>query len=139
MFALCPPQFERIGNECYYLSKEKVNWLDAQFQCLDRDSKLAEPNKVDDRRLRKHLLAITPGSECNKDCNGGVVLTEKSCFADEKIADLWLGGKYDWQNMNWVWGYNGRKMKYQAFGKPKDKRRSVQLHCGVKSWLQKRI
>lgn len=61
MYALCPPQFERIGNECYFLSKTKVNWLDAQFQCLDRDSKLAEPNKVDDRRLRKHLLDISAG------------------------------------------------------------------------------
>lgn len=61
MYALCPPQFERIGNECFYLSTGKVNWLDAQFQCLDRDSKLAEPNKVDDRRLRKHLLAMAPG------------------------------------------------------------------------------
>lgn len=57
MYALCPPQFERIGNECYFLSSGKANWLDAQFQCQDRDSKLAEPNKVDDRRLRKHFLA----------------------------------------------------------------------------------
>lgn len=60
MYALCPPQFERVGNECYYFSDSKVNWLDAQFQCQDKNSKLAEPSKVDDRRLRKHLLAA-PG------------------------------------------------------------------------------
>lgn len=40
---------------------------------------------------------------------------------DEKIAELWLGGKYDEQHKNWLWGYNGRRMKYQAFGKEKDR------------------
>lgn len=67
MFAICPPNFERLGNECYYFSTEKANWLDAQFQCLDRNSKLAEPGtKVNDRRLRKHLLGMSSSS--NGEC-----------------------------------------------------------------------
>ena len=61
MYALCPPQFQRIWNECYYMSKEKANWLDAQFKCQDMDSKLAEPNKVDDRRLRKYFHGVAHG------------------------------------------------------------------------------
>ena len=38
-------------------------------------------------------------------------------LSDGSNSELWLGGKYDWQHKNWLWGYNGRKMKYQAFGK----------------------
>lgn len=68
MFAVCPPQYERIGNGCYYVSQEKVNWLDAQFKCLDRDGRLAEPNKADDRRLRKHFLAATAKSKLTFSC-----------------------------------------------------------------------
>lgn len=56
MYAVCPPQFQRIGNECYYISTEKETWTDAHFKCLDRDSKLAEPFKFEDKRLRKYLL-----------------------------------------------------------------------------------
>lgn len=123
MYAVCPPKFERIGNECYFISSEKLNWLDAQFVCLDKDSKLAEPNKVDDRRLRKHLLNSVPGecpgaSEC--ECLSfqlQFLLLLLLFLPDESIASLWLGGKYDWQKHNWQWAFNGRKMKHQAFEK----------------------
>jgi hypothetical protein len=56
MFAMCPPKFEKIGNECYFISTFKVNWLDAHFECKDRNSKLAEPMKYEDRQLRKNLV-----------------------------------------------------------------------------------
>lgn len=55
MYALCPPEFTKIGNDCYYLSAKKESWLDAHFECKDRNSKLAEPLKFADRRLRKYL------------------------------------------------------------------------------------
>jgi hypothetical protein len=93
MYALCPPAFTKIGNDCYYLSAKKESWLDAHFDCKDRNSKLAEPLKFADRRLRKYLK--------NRDRAGG---------------DKWIGGMYNWQLMKWQWGYNGGEMKYMAFG-----------------------
>lgn len=56
MYAVCPPEFQRIGNECYFISREKETWMEAHFKCVDRDSKLAEPFKFEDKRLRKYLL-----------------------------------------------------------------------------------
>lgn len=61
MYALCPPKFQRIGNECYFVSHYKKNWLDANFECKDRHSKLAEPLKYEDRRIRKYLLQFDQG------------------------------------------------------------------------------
>lgn len=92
MYALCPPGFQKIGNDCFYISKKKYNWLDAHFECKDRNSKLAEPMKFADRRLRKYLL--------NR---------------DEMLGEKWIGGMYNHQQNKWKWGYNGGEMKYQAF------------------------
>lgn len=61
MYAMCPPKFVRIGNECYYISTYKANWLDAHFECKDRHSKLAEPLKFEDKRVRKYLLTYDRG------------------------------------------------------------------------------
>jgi hypothetical protein len=93
MYALCPPDFTKIGNDCYFLSSRKESWLDAHFECKDRNSKLAEPMKFADRRLRKYLK--------NR---------------DQVNDDKWIGGMYNWQLEKWQWGYNGGEMKYQSFG-----------------------
>lgn len=93
MYALCPPEFTKIGNECYYLSVRKESWLDAHFECKDRNSKLAEPMKFADRRLRKFLK-------------------NKPQVDDDK----WIGGMFNWQQEKWQWGYNGGEMKYHSFG-----------------------
>lgn len=73
MYALCPPEFTKIGNDCYYLSTKKESWLDAHFECKDRNSKLAEPLKFADRRLRKYLK--------NR---------------DQGIDSKWIGGMVNW-------------------------------------------
>lgn len=93
MYALCPPDFTKIGNDCYFISERKESWLDSHFECKDRNSKLAEPLKFADRRLRKYLK--------NK---------------DQVDDDKWIGGMYNWQQFKWQWGYNGADMKYQSFG-----------------------
>lgn len=93
MYALCPPDFLKIGNECYFMSKSKESWLDAHFECKDRNSKLAEPLKFADRRLRKFLK--------NR---------------DRSAEGRWIGGMYNWQTNVWQWGYNGGAMKYHSFG-----------------------
>lgn len=102
MYALCPPEFQKIGNDCYYISTRQENWLDAHFDCKDRNSKLAEPLKFSDRRLRKYLK--------NKDQTKG---------------DKWIGGMYNWQKMQWQWGYNGGEMKYQSFNEFESKYKGI--------------
>lgn len=92
MYALCPPEFLKIGNECYFISKKKESWLDAHFDCKDRNSKLAEPLKFADRRLRKYLRT-----------------------REQVAGEKWIGGMYNWQTGNWQYGYNGGEMKYQGF------------------------
>lgn len=94
MYALCPPHFIRVGNECYFISEDRVNWLEAHFQCKDRKSRLAEPFKQEDRFLRKFL---------------------SSHFGRHKFGDIWIGGRFNWQRNKWQWGYNGRDVTYQSF------------------------
>lgn len=91
MYAMCPPHFFRIGNECYYISPNKQNWLDAHFECKDRNSKLAEPMKYEDKNLRKFLN-----------------------FSKAKNY-IWIGGNYNWRANKWQWGYNGKDIEYQSF------------------------
>lgn len=92
MYALCPPHFVKIGTQCYYISEERVTWLDAHFECKDRNSRLAEPIKNEDKRLRKFLQ-----------------------HKDPSRVDKWIGGIYNWQQRIWQWGYNGVAMSYQSF------------------------
>lgn len=92
MYALCPPAFLKIGNECYYISNKTESWLDAHFDCKDRNSKLAEPLKFADRRLKKYLRT-----------------------KDQMKGEKWIGGMFNWQTGNWQYGYNGGAMKYQGF------------------------
>lgn len=92
MYALCPPHFERIGQQCYFVSTAKMNWLDAHFDCKDRNSQLAEPVKLEDRRLRKYML-----------------------HNDTANTVKWIGGLFNWQKNQWQWGYSGRDMDYQSF------------------------
>lgn len=92
MYAICPPAFLKIGNECYFISNKTESWLDAHFDCKDRNSKLAEPLKFADRRLRKYLRT-----------------------KDQTRGEKWIGGMFNWQTGNWQYGYNGGAMKYQGF------------------------
>lgn len=92
MYAMCPPHFQRIGSECYFISTDRVNWLDAHFECKDRNGRLAEPYKYEDRLLRKYMQR-----------------------ADRSRSDFWIGGIFNWQQNKWQWGYNGRDMTYQSF------------------------
>lgn len=92
MFALCPPHFIRIGSECYFISEEKTNWLDAHFNCKDRSSRLAEPFKYEDRLLRKYMM-----------------------HNDHLRKQIWIGGMFNWEKNKWQWGYHGRDVTYQSF------------------------
>lgn len=91
MYALCPPDFFGIGTECYYISQKKQNWLDAHFDCKDRKSRLAEPNRYEDRMLRRFLV------------NNDLIKESK-----------WIGGSYNWAQRKWQW-QDGRGFTYQSF------------------------
>ncbi|XP_058055035.1 uncharacterized protein LOC131206485 isoform X2 [Anopheles bellator] len=106
MFVMCPPDFIRIGNECYFISKNKLNWLDAYFECKDRNAKLAEPMKYEDKHLRRHL--------------------QKTMRKD----DLWIGGTYNWNRHKWQWGHNGREMDYQSFSQMVPGQ-DLKYHCAL--------
>ncbi|XP_055612021.1 uncharacterized protein LOC129758526 isoform X2 [Uranotaenia lowii] len=106
MYAMCPPHFFRIGNECYFISQNQLNWLDAHFECKDRNSKLAEPMKYDDKNLRKFL---TMSKERNY---------------------IWIGGNYNWRANKWQWGYNGKDIGYQSFSQMVPGQ-DLKYHCAV--------
>ena len=81
IYAMCPPSFTKIGNECYHLSSAKASWLDSHFECKDKNAKLAEPLKYSDRLLRKYLMQ-----------------------RGRTRGDIWIGGMYNWQRNKWQWG-----------------------------------
>lgn len=108
MYAMCPPHFFRIGNECYYISQNKQNWLDAHFECKDRNSKLAEPMKYDDKNLRKFLISSKAKNY------------------------IWIGGNYNWRANKWQWGYNGKEIGYQSFSQMvPGSSQDLKYHCAV--------
>ncbi|XP_055534230.1 uncharacterized protein LOC129723808 isoform X2 [Wyeomyia smithii] len=106
MYAMCPPHFFRVGNECYFISQNKQNWLDAHFECKDRNSKLAEPLKYGDRNLRKYLS-----------------MTREKNY-------IWIGGNYNWRANKWQWGYNGEEIGYQSFSQMVPGQ-DLKYHCAV--------
>lgn len=108
MYAMCPPHFFRIGNECYFISQSRLNWLDAHFECKDRNSKLAEPMKYDDKSLRKFLQS-----------------TKEKNY-------IWIGGNYNWRANKWQWGYNGKDIGYQSFSQMvPGSSQDLKYHCAV--------
>ncbi|KAF2361047.1 C-type lectin fold [Trinorchestia longiramus] len=81
----CPPQFLRLGNGCYYFSKRMETWTMAHFECRTRDSQLAVMDSAwEDRVIRGHL----------------------SRRAMTRL-NRWIGGIYDWNQEQWVWGSSG--------------------------------
>nr|WIM01416.1 C-type lectin domain containing 46kDa protein [Limnephilus flavicornis] len=94
MYYVCPPDFIRLGNSCYYFSPVKATWQDAHFACKDRESNLTSPQRWEDRKLREYLN--TPEVE---------------------KQERWIGGVYDWEAKVWKWGGELRTMKYQSFSR----------------------
>lgn len=81
IYAMCPPSFTKIGSECYYLSSTQASWLDAHFECKDKNAKLAELLKYSDRQIRKYLAQ-----------------------RGRTRGDIWIGGMFDWSKNRWSWG-----------------------------------
>lgn len=56
MYGMCPPNFSRVGQECFTDPQQHSNWLEAHFFCKDKNAHLAEPDKYSDRKLREFLM-----------------------------------------------------------------------------------
>lgn len=110
---LCPTGFIRSENICYFFSNKKETWIDAHFDCRDMKSRLAEPLKYSDRRLRKLLL--------NK---------------DKSRSEKWIGGMYNWERMKWQLT-NGKDMTYQGFAQTSNDNESLKYHCATVNPLNK--
>lgn len=93
MYALCPPHFILIGYECYFISQDRVNWLDAHFECKDRNSRLAELYRQEDRLLRKYFNRLTGA----------------------RPDEMWIGARFNWERNKWQWGHSGNYLTYQSF------------------------
>ena len=53
---ICPPNFVRNGNSCYYFSTHIATWQEAHFECKDKGSELARLEKGwEDRNMRSYL------------------------------------------------------------------------------------
>ena len=90
---MCPPEFKRIGNECYFISTQRSNFDEAQFDCKDRDSKLAELKKFPDRIVRKYL---------NK-------------MKNKVTEPIWIGARFNEKRRAWNWGFYSKAVKHQSF------------------------
>ncbi|XP_017862844.1 PREDICTED: trichohyalin isoform X1 [Drosophila arizonae] len=95
MYAMCPPQFQRVGTDCYSLVDQRSSWLEAYFFCKDKNANLAEPGKNADRKLRIYLERV--------DSQSG------------EHDPIWIGGTYDHRNKHWQWSTSGRNLTYDAF------------------------
>jgi hypothetical protein len=52
----CPPQFVRLSNSCYLLSKQVLSWQDAHHYCRDMNSHLASLETLwEDENMRSYL------------------------------------------------------------------------------------
>ncbi|KAF5269208.1 hypothetical protein FQR65_LT02509 [Abscondita terminalis] len=107
---VCPPEYLKLNQHCYYFSKNKTTWQDAFFTCQDLRGKFAIIKHVNqDKMLRNFLNKISIQNE-----------------------ERWIGGLYDWEQMKWKWGASGQEMIFKGFSQmaPEDKEK-LQWHCTV--------
>lgn len=107
---ICPPEYLKLNQYCYYFSKNKTTWQDAFFTCQDLHGKFAIVKHVNqDKMLRNFLNKISMSNE-----------------------ERWIGGMYDWEQMKWKWGASGQEMTFKGFSQmdPEDKEK-LQWHCTI--------
>ncbi|XP_076754491.1 uncharacterized protein LOC143425510 [Xylocopa sonorina] len=105
----CPVGFFRLKRYCYYLSGGMAPWREAYFHCKDRNATLAVLDRNGkDRMLRKYL-------------------------SSDQFTKLerWIGGIFNWQQMDWEWGVTSQKMVFQNFGLPQSNhsKQQYEWHC----------
>ena len=76
----CPKNWERNGNQCYYFSKERKNWSDAEEFCQRRGG---------------HLASVT-----NEQVNNFLKNNDNLPWTQ---TERWIGGKRELGNETYVW------------------------------------
>ncbi|CAB3373288.1 Hypothetical predicted protein [Cloeon dipterum] len=103
---VCPPDFVKLGNSCYLLSKQILSWQDAHYYCRDMNSHLASLETAwEDSTLRNYL--------------------DRSELAR---LERWIGGRFNWEINRWIWGSSGKKMGYKGFSK-RNPNEDMTWHC----------
>lgn len=151
---VCPPEFLRLSQNCYYFSKDRSSWQDAYFSCRDRHGKLAMlRSPYEDKMLRTFLNKVSLGNNyylpkldwcielwsqiptsiysfCKKRKFAIILSLEKYvCIASHQ---RWIGGMYDWEQMMWKWPSSGKEIKYKGFSRVnQEKEENLQWHCIV--------
>lgn len=83
IIGMCPPQFQRVGTDCYSLVPARSTWLEAHFFCKDKNANLAEPAKQADRKLKYFLRR-------QDQLTGGKAKNKLNFFAQTKLKLLLL-------------------------------------------------
>jgi len=103
---ICPADFVRLGNGCYFFSSHISSWQNAHFACRDMGAQLASlDSRWEDTTIRTYL--------------------SKPEFAR---LERWVGGRYDWNGQHWIWGATGQPMAYLGFGELTSAR-TLEWHC----------
>ena len=89
----CPVNFHLVGKKCYFFSQDSDIWDSAFYKCQDLYGELAVfKNTKQDVRLKSLLKKV-------------------------KISDdhRWIGGRYDWQSLNWKWAATGNVVRQSVY------------------------
>ena len=79
---LCPPGFDKVGGKCYFVSSERVGWIEARKKCEEKGT---------------ILLSIQSRSEESN------VLEYVVSLSNRRRADYWLAGNDIEEEGEWTW------------------------------------
>ena len=61
----CPPDFENVSNNCYFISSERVGWIEAKKKCELKDAELISlEDKDKEEDLRFYYASMKVRFEC---------------------------------------------------------------------------
>ncbi|XP_020656069.3 hepatic lectin isoform X2 [Pogona vitticeps] len=103
VFTSCPRGWEKEEENCYYFSKEKKNWTDAQWDCINRQS---------------HLVSIWTDQEQG--------------FVKDRLNNEihWLGMTDLEEEGKWRWA-EGDLLVSTAFWKIREPKKGAGKNCGI--------
>ena len=104
----CPPSFEKVGNDCYFVSKEKVGWIEARKKCEKKGSVLVT---LDTESVTEVL----------------VNLVKKS--SRKHFNEFWTAGNDI--EVEGVWEWAGVRSEVPEFGWTEEPYYSIEENCLV--------
>jgi len=102
----CPPDFEPVSNNCYFISSERVGWIEAKKKCELKRSRLASLEHED---KEEDLLEFVSSS------------------TRRRVSKYWVGGN-DIRKEG-VWEWEGTNNLVPDFGWSEDPYNSAEENC----------